>query len=255
MVNAICRSDRFLTLFTVFLFLSSTVSTLVYANTGTSSKSTRVYDENVVHLDLNFYNDSFSSYDYSSESPVRTVKFNDNSKNKRIGYQIRNGDFEIDLKPVKIYEISNENNSNIGNPILGSVNSKVTLKRTPVSSHEITFCNSNYYDIHYENTISGVKELIVIKSPPTNLTSDLVFRTELDIDSSLNIPRKNQDPVFPLSNISGNRDLTDKKISLFDKKDRNEVFGISHPVLWDSPSTIDSDHGRIHLSNTRISPY
>jgi len=188
-----------------------------------------------IHIDLNFYDDPFSSTDSRSDTELKTIELKKTDHNSFLS--IESYDRRVGLSPVQILELNQTNT-----PVLDTYTS-ILIKESATPSNRISYSKGGY-DIRLDNTISGIKETIVINSPP-DIDSDLVIRTRLSLDEKITLPLDKHEEKYTWLD-------RDSDISIKDDKYDIDMFRISEPVLISSPETVKMDRGDVGILDTVI---
>ena len=174
-----------------------------------------------VHIDIDFNNESYLGYDLVSILEDKKVRFN-TDKNISSILSIEHDDISLSMKPVKIFEEHDEYNKK-SNHLFGKDYDSGYSSTGGVKSNRIEVKNNKFYDVEYKATLSGVKETVVIRSPPQNISDDVVIRSVIDLGQKL-LPGKNK--VYMDKRIDVKNGL-----SIFNRADNKRIFRIPDTVM------------------------
>ncbi len=208
------------------LFLSSGISLLLNAE-GDFKENNEYNNMKGIHLDFNLKTDYSKKYDLKSEDDSKTISFNKNNKKENV-YSIEIDDYFINIES---FLLSEEKDINL-------INKKQT-NNIFQNNNKIKYINDKY-EIDYDVTVNGIKETLVLYSPPDNITSDLILRSKIHSNSYI--------PDYKESNKYStiNENISFFMDELMDKK----IFSITDPFLMSSPKSIFTQNGKLEVQDT-----
>jgi len=217
------------------------MSGLVTFASGTSEQKTieTSFDQNGIHIDLNYYDDEITSYEYVSNHRDRTIRIEDGIVSSSV-FSVERVDLRVEMRSFSILD-SNRTRSDNDAYIYGRLSQASFTHTDPVRCNRLKISKDTEFDVDFTSTISGIKETIILHDPPGNLSSDLVIGSTFNLDSGIGVGKKVSQGVWN----QGEGDL-----DLILAKSGETMFTIPEPVLFTSADTIKTQTGSLMVQHT-----
>ncbi|MFO8050436.1 MAG: hypothetical protein R6V01_01900 [Thermoplasmatota archaeon] len=194
-----------------------------------------------VHIDLDFETDRTSGYDYLSTQEIRRIRFNDDLSQPQL-FTFEYGERSITMNSFGFYE-EGVTNRNENDYLYGKKNIDRYSFSNPINSNKLTIQKRLFFDLEYKTTISGIKETLILKSRPQNLTNDLVFRSSFVIDDDLTPMKNSGDIKYQQNEIK-------QDFYLYDETTHQNIYRIPSPILTTSPVDYTTEQGKLSMLNS-----
>lgn len=218
--------------------LTSSFLTIIPMAVDSNTWTQQIQKNNVV-IDLNFYDDPVSSFEYVAQHNGRVTRIEDNLKSTSV-FSLEKHDIDIEMRSFSLMD-SKRSSSSESNKIYGLENAESYSNTNPVLKNELKISKDDEYQVEFKNTISGIKETVILNTPPKNLTDDLVIRSSFNLNSKLEL----EYDVKPGIWFTGCGDL-----NIVDKNHGITVYSIPRPVLYSSPEIVSTSTGEMEIEDT-----
>jgi len=171
-----CNTKRNVSCFSIVIMIATVFAPAIYAEFSRIEHNDKIYNNDVVHLDLSFSDDVTSTYDLISTTPTRVIRINKNLKNNNQIYSLSADSHSIALKSIQIMD--DERNNSIIN-----INSR-SKYISSIKDTEMKYLIDNSIEVSYISTLTGIKEIIKINEKPSNISGNLKIQTLIEVPNS-----------------------------------------------------------------------
>ena len=154
-----CNTKRNVSCFSIVIMIATVFAPAIYAEFSRIEYNDKIYNNDVVHLDLSFSDDVTSTYDLISTTPTRVIRINKNLKSNNRIYSLSADSHSIALKSIQIMD--DERNNSIMN-----INSR-SKHISSIKDTEMKYLIDNSIEVSYISTLTGIKEIIKINEMDT----------------------------------------------------------------------------------------